>query len=507
MMLIQSSLPGSIEETWQQCPKWEKNPLDRCDEVVPVILGNRNIDDMCSLNFASSCSQLSSVSTMSENSKPAFVYRRRKFRRNAVSVFQAHTSVKLRGGCISAIRSEATSVVGKEGCMDSVMPPVECSREVLVLNSESISGCLVGEEPGSKESKEALKSDIHRALDFGCVNDSYSSSKSNVELGSSALRIEVDDTGECSSSSALVVDGVHEDRSEKDIFISMLRSQGLLEGVLPTRLPSAETPGTHCDSSYIWTCKVCDRPETTVKMLICDQCEEAFHVSCCDPRIKKIPVDEWFCQSCSKKKHKILKEDTKSKVVNISRERSRCRNATSEGELGPMASLSISPEPYESGVRIGQNFQAEVPDWCGPVEEVDTVGDQLEIDPSDSVSLLGWNSNKPSRVSSIGNWLQCREVVEGIGEGIDGTICGKWRRAPLFEVQTDNWECFCSVLWDPAHADCAVPQELDTDQVLKQLKYIEMLRPRLAAKRRKVDIPRNAGSQDREEDVRNIRNA
>lgn len=31
-------------------------------------------------------------------------------------------------------------------------------------------------------------------------------------------------------------------------------------------------------------------------------------------------------------------------------------------------------------------------------------------------------------------------------------------RAPLFEVQTDNWECFCAIPWDPAHADCAVPQ-------------------------------------------------
>lgn len=31
-------------------------------------------------------------------------------------------------------------------------------------------------------------------------------------------------------------------------------------------------------------------------------------------------------------------------------------------------------------------------------------------------------------------------------------------RAPLFEVQTDKWECFRCVLWNPAHADCAVPQ-------------------------------------------------
>ncbi|XVF06188.1 hypothetical protein REPUB_Repub06bG0025900 [Reevesia pubescens] len=30
--------------------------------------------------------------------------------------------------------------------------------------------------------------------------------------------------------------------------------------------------------------------------------------------------------------------------------------------------------------------------------------------------------------------------------------------APIFEVQTDDWECFCSVQWDPSHADCSVSQ-------------------------------------------------
>lgn len=31
-------------------------------------------------------------------------------------------------------------------------------------------------------------------------------------------------------------------------------------------------------------------------------------------------------------------------------------------------------------------------------------------------------------------------------------------RAPLYVVQTDDWDCSCSILWDPIHADCAVPQ-------------------------------------------------
>ncbi|KAK7356581.1 hypothetical protein VNO80_15856 [Phaseolus coccineus] len=44
----------------------------------------------------------------------------------------------------------------------------------------------------------------------------------------------------------------------------------------------------------------------------------------------------------------------------------------------------------------------------------------------------------------------------------------------FFEVQTDVCECFCAIHWDPSHADCAVPQ-LETDQVLQQLKYAEVV--------------------------------
>jgi hypothetical protein len=31
-------------------------------------------------------------------------------------------------------------------------------------------------------------------------------------------------------------------------------------------------------------------------------------------------------------------------------------------------------------------------------------------------------------------------------------------RAPLNVVQSDDWDCSCCLLWDPARADCAVPQ-------------------------------------------------
>ncbi|XAR56072.1 Histone acetyltransferase [Bertholletia excelsa] len=530
-MLVQSSVIGTVEpsipfipndgkddwilgnETQLRHPKNEKSPHGGC-KVVPVMEEKRNIDDLCSLNLASSCSQLSSVSTMSESSMPAFVYQRRKPQRNTIAVSLPQALARPNDGSLSAISSRVLLMGANQGPIASVVelesevigagiPPVEFSREAVTLKSESVSGCLVAEDACSKG---ALKSGVSRALDFCSVNDSYSSSKSNMEIGSASLRTEMDDTGECSSSSALLVEDLQDNLSERDICISIIRSQGLLEGVWPIRSrPSVGGPVRSYESSCMRICEVCCHSENTSNMLICDQCEEAFHVSCCNPHIRKIPEDEWFCQSCMKKKHKILNESAAGKELNISTEMSRNRSAAPKEELGPIASVLETTETYTSGIRIGQDFQADVPDWSGPsIDEVDAYCEPLEIKHLEWGSIHGRNSRKSSRLSSIGNWLQCREVLEGIGEGVDGTICGKWRRAPLFEVQTDNWECFCAVLWDPAHADCAVPQEVDTDEVLRQLRYVDMLRPRLAAKRRKLDRAENenVGSQNLLEDVR-----
>ncbi|XP_059637518.1 uncharacterized protein LOC132279538 [Cornus florida] len=378
----------------------------------------------------------------------------------------------------------------------------EAVRGALVSKSGSIDKC-VAEESGSEEAPE---SDMDKMLDFCYVNDSCSSSESDMELGSAFYQTEVEDTGECSSYDVVVMKGLQDDLLEKTICISTLKSEGLLGGDQPIRThTSAENMCTSSDNRCLKSCKVCNQSETTLKMLICDHCEEASHASCCNLRTTKILDGKWFCHSCLKKKHKILKGKTTSKSLNINSETGRCRKATSEGELGPIAFMLKGSEPYITSVQIGKDFQAEVPDWSGPIiDDVDTI-ESSQINPSEHVSLHELNLNNSSKLSSIGNWLQCQNVIDGVGDGVNGTICGKWRRAPLFEVQTDAWECFRTVLWDPVHADCAVPQELDTDQVLKHLKYIETLRHQLAAKRRKLGCTRSVGSQYLTGNVRNIR--
>ncbi|KAK8661934.1 hypothetical protein V6N13_091522 [Hibiscus sabdariffa] len=330
---------------------------------------------------------------------------------------------------------------------------------------------------------------------------------------------EVDENGECTSSSVIAAEGLREDLFEKDKWLPVLQTQKNVEEVGLSRACANEEIGISGGSSCSRLCNICGRSGTTQKMLICDSCEEAFHMRCCNPKIKKIPVDEWYCISCMKKKRIMLKEIIARSSSSITGGVGRDRDASCKWEVSPIELMLRDAEPYRTSVRVGKGFQAEVPDWSGPTDklrfvtdenlsetmqskvlfdaliydglkgeldnsDVDTIGELQNLDSSEFTDFHELNCNKSCKVSSIGNWLQCREFIEDIGSS-KGTICGKWRRAPLFEVQTDDWECFCSVQWDPSHADCSVPQELETDQVLKQLKYIEMLRPRLSAKQKK----------------------
>ncbi|KAL1218376.1 hypothetical protein V5N11_028084 [Cardamine amara subsp. amara] len=84
----------------------------------------------------------------------------------------------------------------------------------------------------------------------GGTNDSCSSLKSRSELASSSSKTGEDD---CNSSDAGV--------SETD---------------------------TDDSSSPFRQCKHCDKPGTVEKMLICDECEQAYHTSCCGVRLKEV---------------------------------------------------------------------------------------------------------------------------------------------------------------------------------------------------------------------------
>ncbi|XP_011020019.1 PREDICTED: uncharacterized protein LOC105122549 isoform X3 [Populus euphratica] len=449
-------------------------------------------------------SQLQTASTMSEISACNFIYSRRRMQGKSVTFLSAEVpgiTKRSREDCLSVISSDGPSLVVEEAHVVSQDhqdqfergtggalpgPPLVCYGEPHVSKSESSSGCSLVE---NLVSDEATKKSRPKINEVDSINDSCSSSKSNMELVSDSTKTEGDDNGECSSSSIVAAEVTGEDQSENDQCISILRRQRAFEGVWPGKShASAKSTGDGCGSgsSSSRPCKKCFRKGSPVKMLICDNCEDSFHVSCCNPRVKRIPVDEWLCHSCWKKKRIIPKETISRKSLNIIGEMGRCRDASSTGESNPIALMLRDTEPYTGGVRVGKGFQVDIPDWSGPIiNDVDIISKPLVLEPSCFVSLFELKSNKSSKLGSIGNWLQCKQVIDDAAGG-NVTICGKWRRAPLFEVQTAVWECFCCVFWDPIHADCAAPQELETDEVMKQIKYIQMLRPRIPAKHQKL---------------------
>ncbi|XP_024024240.1 uncharacterized protein LOC21399898 isoform X2 [Morus notabilis] len=443
------------------CPKGGDKFHGGCKRIELIAEDETIMDHSCPQILPEGSSKNSSIS-----STPNRVYKRRKLQGNSISSLprQGQGSTRRSGQSFSIVSANTPSVTTKE---QNVALPVD----------------------------RAPKTSVQKTLEVDSLNDSCSSSKSNAEQVSSSIKM--DETSECSSSSAVVMEYMGDDLSEKEFCIRILRSHGLLERDFSTRsCASSEVIGVDNGDrhNYCRSCKICARSEITIKLLICDHCEEAFHLSCCNPRLKKAPLDEWFCHSCMKKREQILKDNVRRKLPYVTSELSGYKSLSSKGKTSPLALMLRDIEPRTTRVRIGKDFQAEVPEWSGPIDnDDDGIGESVELDPSQFSSLL---ESKPNnyKFSSVHNWLQCRAVLDGSLDGANETICGKWRRAPLFEVQTDDWECYCSVLWDSRYADCAVPQEMETDKVLEQLKDFEKLRPRLWERRKISDHTKSNGN-------------
>lgn len=422
-------------------PKHDEHSQGSYTKAVSVA-SKKEIHHSHTVESLSTYSQPSSSTTMFGNRGVAFVYSRRNKKAKEISD----------------------------------VPLVDC-HQPLQSKTAPKNGCLLLGGQGF----DAFKV-LGKRIEVDSINDSCSSSKSNVELSLDSLKGEMNENGGCSSSSLRFPEVMRDTQSEIDACVSLLISKARLSST--TLL--VEESGTSSGNSYTRSCKICDHLDSTENMLICDRCEDAFHGSCCNPQIKEITEDEWFCYSCLRKKRYPLREIHGRKSLTSTSE----MDSYEDVESSPIYLMLSETEPYNRSVPLGKRFQAKVPDWSGPINgniDNDAFGEPLKTDTPDFSNLHHLNSES----STIVNWLQCRAVIQDIGEVDDEIICGKWRRAPLHEEQSENWECFDAVAWDPCCADCAVPQELETDQVLKQLKYVEKLKSQSRTFGRKQKLGKN----------------
>jgi hypothetical protein len=47
-------------------------------------------------------------------------------------------------------------------------------------------------------------------------------------------------------------------------------------------------------------CKICDGGDNDQLLLLCDLCDDGYHINCLTPKLKQVPEDkEWHCNSCA----------------------------------------------------------------------------------------------------------------------------------------------------------------------------------------------------------------
>ncbi|CAJ1971945.1 unnamed protein product [Sphenostylis stenocarpa] len=54
-----------------------------------------------------------------------------------------------------------------------------------------------------------------------------------------------------------------------------------------------------CVTFKVGTCKHCEDKAEGADCLVCDSCEEMYHLSCIEPAVKEIPRKSWFCSNCT----------------------------------------------------------------------------------------------------------------------------------------------------------------------------------------------------------------
>lgn len=73
-------------------------------------------------------------------------------------------------------------------------------------------------------------------------------------------------------------------------------------------------------------CNICggNTEDDDDKLLLCDRCNNGFHIFCLDPPLMEIPVAQWFCLDCSLQMNNINQEQiAKEKKEKLKKKKSK----------------------------------------------------------------------------------------------------------------------------------------------------------------------------------------
>ncbi|KAL3840052.1 hypothetical protein ACJIZ3_024643 [Penstemon smallii] len=102
-----------------------------------------------------------------------------------------------------------------------------------------------------------------------------------------------------------------------------------------------------CAVNEVHTCRHCEEKADGRDGLVCDSCEEMYHISCINPPVKEIPIRSWFCPNCT------AKGIEPSHVNCIACERLNASRSTFDGNGEDELVYEESPEELEESSNEG----------------------------------------------------------------------------------------------------------------------------------------------------------
>ena len=79
-------------------------------------------------------------------------------------------------------------------------------------------------------------------------------------------------------------------------------ADALLLNLVPVARAEGAAAGGDGDSDNDAECQVCASADDAASMLLCDGCDEGYHMACLRPRLTALPAGSWHCPRCVKRR-------------------------------------------------------------------------------------------------------------------------------------------------------------------------------------------------------------
>ena len=111
-------------------------------------------------------------------------------------------------------------------------------------------------------------------------------------------------------------------------------------------------------------CTVCGGKQDSHHLLLCDECNDAFHLQCLSPPLTELPSDDyWYCPSCKRDENEIVRAGGKRQMKKKIKEPSENKSKRDWGKgmacVGRTDECTIVPPDHRGsipGIEVGMSW-------------------------------------------------------------------------------------------------------------------------------------------------------